>query len=59
MTSMRRITISIPHDMDKKILEIRKKDEFVRASYSEIVRVLISAGLNFDKHENETRTPRQ
>lgn len=46
MTDMRRITISIPDDIDKKVLELKKDDRFIRASYSEIVRTLILLGLN-------------
>lgn len=46
MTSMRRITISIPDELDAKVLELKKQDQFVRCSYSEIVRLLLLAGLN-------------
>lgn len=53
MTEMKRVTISIPPELDKKILEMRKDDKFVRASYSEIVRTLIFAGLDFSKQKNE------
>lgn len=45
MTDMKRITVSFPDDVDKGIYELRKKDEFVRCSYSEIVRRLVIIGL--------------
>lgn len=41
MTEMRRMTISLPDELDKKILELKKDDRFVRCSYSEIVRQLL------------------
>lgn len=45
MTDMKRVTISIPPEVDKQILELRKDDRFVRCSYSEIVRYLLNAGF--------------
>lgn len=51
MTDMKRVTISIPPEMDKKILDMRKDDKFVRSSYSEIVRTLVLAGLDISKQE--------
>lgn len=45
MTNMKRITVSFPEDVDKSVYELRKKDEFVRCSYSEIIRKLVIIGL--------------
>lgn len=45
MTDMKRITISVPDELDKKILELKKTDEFARASYSEVVRTILLRGL--------------
>lgn len=45
MTEMRRITIALPDEIDRKILEMRKDDRFVRCSYAEIVRQLLEKGL--------------
>lgn len=45
MTEMRRITIAVPDEIDKRILDLRKDDRFIRCSYAEIVRQLIEAGL--------------
>ena len=41
MTEMRRVTITVPDDVDKKVLQLRKDDRFVRCSYSEIVRQML------------------
>ena len=54
MTELKRITISIPDDMDKKILELKKSDRFVRSSYSEVVRNVLIAGLKA-ADEKQTR----
>lgn len=45
MTDMRRVTIAIPDDLDKRILELKKDDRFVRGSYSEVVRQILERGL--------------
>ena len=44
MTDMRRVTISLPEDIDKRILRLKKTNKFVRESYSEIVRQLLLKG---------------
>lgn len=45
MTDMRRITIALPDEIDKRILDLRKDDRFIRCSYAEIVRQLLERGL--------------
>ena len=45
-TEMKRVTVPMPADLDKKILDMKKSDKFVRASYAEIVRVLLLRGLD-------------
>lgn len=45
MTEMKRRTVSLPEEIDKKVLELRKDERFIRCSYSEIVRKLLEAGL--------------
>lgn len=45
MTEMKRVTISVPDDLDSRIFAMRKTDEFISCSYSEIVRRLLEAGL--------------
>ncbi len=44
MTEMKRVTISLPDELDRKVLELKKQDRFVRCSYSEIVRMMMLAG---------------
>lgn len=45
MTEMKRVTVAVPKAFDKRILELRKSDKYVRCSYGEIVRRLVEAGL--------------
>lgn len=45
MTDMRRVTVSLPDEIDKRILELKKDDRFIRLSYAEIVRQLLEKGL--------------
>ena len=45
MTDMKRITISIPEDMEKAIFGLRKRDEYTRCSTSEVIRQLVDLGL--------------
>ena len=51
MTDMRRMTISLPDELDKQILELKKDDRFVRCSYSEIVRRMLDDGIKMQKAE--------
>lgn len=51
MTDMRRMTISLPDELDKRILELKKDDRFVRCSYSEIVRRMLDDGIKMQKSE--------
>lgn len=55
MTEMKRVTISLPDEMDRKVLELKKQERFVRCSYSEVVRILMMAGYEkeFGKECNE------
>ncbi|MCD8368288.1 MAG: hypothetical protein LUC48_09750 [Clostridiales bacterium] len=46
MTETRRITISIPADIEAKLIELRKTDEFCRMSWAELIRTMIERGLN-------------
>ena len=45
MTKKWRINVMMPDDMEQAIVELRKKDEYSRLSYSEIIRQLIVKGL--------------
>ena len=53
MTDMKRVTVSVPDEIDKKILALRKEDKFVRCSYGEIVRQVLLAGLEAKVRENQ------
>ena len=46
MTEMKRITISVPEDMEKAIYGLRKHDEYNRCSTSEVIRQLVEIGLH-------------
>lgn len=52
MTDMRRITIALPDEIDRRILELRKDDRFVRCSYAEIVRQLLEHALDGPNSKN-------
>ena len=41
-----RRSISLPEDLERAIVELRKDDRYTRLAYSEIIRQLIQAGLN-------------
>jgi len=49
MTGMKRMSIAIPDELDDRILALRKTDEFIRCSYSEIVRQIIERGLDLER----------
>lgn len=51
MTEMRRVTFSIPDDLEREILNLKKSDEYVRDSYSELVRKLLALGIQKVKAE--------
>lgn len=54
MTEMRRITISIPADIDRKILDLRKEYQFIRCSYAEIIRQMLSIGIkDYEQNHKE------
>ncbi len=45
MTTMKRVTVALPDEIDRLVYETRKKDEFARCSYSEIIRRALDIGL--------------
>ena len=52
MTEMRRVTISLPDELDAKVLKLKKEDRFIRCSYSEIVRTLLLAGIEAEQKKD-------
>ncbi len=60
MTDMRRMTISLPKELDELILELRKDERFIRCSYSEIVRQVLDRGfatLNAERSKDSAFHP--
>ena len=49
MTNMRRVTICFPDDLNEKILDLRKTDEYVRCTFGEIVRRLVIKGIEIEE----------
>lgn len=49
MTDMPRRTISIPREVDDRIVALRKTDKFCRATLSQITRELILIGLKAEE----------
>ena len=45
MADMKRMTISIPAEMEESIVELRKTDRFCRSSYAEIISEVLTAGM--------------
>jgi len=46
MTDMKRVTISVTDEIDRRIIDLRKKDpRFERCSYAEIVRQVLALGM--------------
>lgn len=53
MTDMRIISVAIPDDLDRAILDIKKKEDYVRLTYSEVVRRLLYAGIGLPAPERK------
>lgn len=51
---MIRLSISIPEDVEQKIVDLRKTDEYCRCSYSEIVRRLLEQGIKVIESDQRT-----
>lgn len=58
MTEMKRVTVAIPDELDRKILEV-KKGGSGRESYSAVVRKILDMGLASIKPESTDMTARQ
>lgn len=43
--NQKRMSISISEEMENKIVELRKTNEYCRCSYSEIIRRLLEQGI--------------
>ncbi len=54
MTSMHRVSLAIPEDLEQRIMEARKDDRFVRYNYSELLRRLLEHGLDIVAQEKQS-----
>ena len=55
MTDMRRITISVPREMEATLYGLRKQDEYNRCSMSEMIRRLVEIGLKAEARKAPNR----
>lgn len=55
MTNNRRISVSLTPDLEKRVMEMRKTDEFCRISVAEIIRILIARGLEEENGQMKER----
>ena len=46
-----RLSVQLTAEQAKKLIELRKRDEFCRLSYGEILRRLVDAGLEVNENE--------
>lgn len=42
----KRMSISLPPELEQAVIELRKTDRFCRCSYAEIIRQLMQAGID-------------
>ncbi len=56
MTNMRRVTICFPEEVNDKILDLRRTDEYVRCTFGEIVRRLVIKGIEVEEAKTESRS---
>lgn len=55
MTNCKRISVSLTPEMERKVMEIRKTDEYCRSSVAEILRMLIERGLSAERQNAAER----
>ena len=55
MTNMKRTTVTFDDDLDREIFELRKNENYMRCSYSEIVRRLVRIGLKAEARKKQTK----
>lgn len=54
MSDMTRKSVSLPAEVEEQVIKLRRRDEFCRCSYSEIVRRLITEGLRVVEAERDS-----
>lgn len=50
----KRMSLTLPADLENEVVELRRSEKFCRCSYSEILRFLIKAGIK-SYEEGQTR----
>lgn len=45
MDKKKRMSISIPPELERRLVELRKTERFCRSSYAEIIRSVMDAGI--------------
>ena len=55
MTNMKRTTVTFGDDLDREIFELRKNENYMRCSYSEIVRRLVRFGLKAEARKKQAK----
>lgn len=49
MTTMRRITVSLPDDLETVVEALKTSDQFKGRTYSQIIRYLLELGIKSEK----------
>lgn len=44
--TVKRMSLTLPTELEKKVVELRRSEKFCRCSYAEILRFLIKAGID-------------
>lgn len=55
----KRLSINLPPELDRAVLDLRKTEEYCRCSYVEIIRVLMAEGakaLSDNHHDSGVKT---
>lgn len=53
MANMRRLSISVPDEIDAVVIRLKKTDEYCRCSYAEILRHLLYQGIDATRAEEK------
>jgi Arc/MetJ-type ribon-helix-helix transcriptional regulator len=54
----KRMSISLPPELERAVTDLRKTDRFCRCSYAEIIRQLMQAGIDAVSTGQQTQTGR-
>lgn len=52
MTNMKRLSVCIPPEMERRLANLRKTDKYCRMPWAEIIRQLIELGLGSEQQED-------